>query len=81
MHELIRSDITRYIGVELNPTSRTICDNVNSPELSEFGGVDHSWKSNVFNIQESDIISLGHNTVKQLVIAAPCEEISFQAAS
>jgi hypothetical protein len=54
----VRADITRYIGVELDPTAKLIAHNTN-PETCEFLGVDHSWHSDVTSISELDIAALG----------------------
>ena len=71
-----KADITRFIGVELDPVSRTICDNLNPPEHSIFNGVDHSWKTNIFDIKEEDIVALGRDAIAMYVMATPCEDFS-----
>ena len=73
---LIGAPITKCLGVEIDPVKRTVCDNVNPPEKSMFGGVDHSWRSDVFKIKRSCIEALGRNSVVRLDIAAPCEDMS-----
>ena len=70
-----RVKCTRYIGVEINPTSRIICDNAN-PADDLFPGVDHSWSTDVFKITEEMIRDLGHNAIKSFAAGPPCEDMS-----
>lgn len=71
----IDAQIDRYISVENHSGARVIGVNAN-PETSTFPGVDHSWKSDVTNITEQDIIDLGVNNIKILGFGAPCEDMS-----
>ena len=73
---VLETDVTRYIGVEIDPIKRTLCDNVNPPDTSPFGGVDHSWHNDVHDITRNDIIDLGPGVIKRLDIAAPCKDHS-----
>jgi hypothetical protein len=75
--KLINADITRSIGVEINPMKRTICDNLNPPDTCSVGGVDHTWHTNVFDIKREDIAALGRNAVVATDIAANCEDFSL----
>ena len=77
MMGLIDANITRFIGVENNPVARTVCDNLNPSESSHFGGVDHSWHTDVFSITESDIVGLGPGAIAHLAMAPPCEDMSL----
>ena len=74
---LLGANITRFIGVEKNPKKRIISDNVNPPESSPFGGIDHSWHTDVFNITKEDIRDLGEGNISRLDIAAPCKDFSL----
>jgi len=74
---LLNGDITRYIGVENSSVARTICNNLNPPEQSHFGGVDHSWHSDVFDITEESIANLGMNAIVLYVMQTPCEDFSL----
>ena len=53
-----------------------MCDNLNPPEGSIFNGVDHSWKSDVFDVTEEDIASLAPNAIAMYIMATPCEYFS-----
>ena len=70
-----RVKCTRYIGVEINPTSRIICDNAN-PTDGLFPGVDHSWSIDVFKITEEMIRDLSRNAIKSFAAGPPCEDMS-----
>ena len=74
---LINADITRYIGVEINGVARAVCDNLNPAHQSSFNGVDHSFASDVFKITEEKVKGLGPSAIKQMIIAAPCEDMSL----
>ena len=77
MMGLIDANNTRFIGVENNPVARTVCDNLNPSESSHFGGVNHSWHTDVFSITESDIVGLGPGAIAHLAMAPPCEDMSL----
>ena len=53
--EKLKVPVTRYIGVEIDATVRTLSDNLNEPEQSRCGGVDHSWHCDVMNVTREDI--------------------------
>ena len=74
---LLGANITRFIGVEKDLKKRIISDNVNPPESSPFGGIDHSWHTDVFNITKKDIRDLGEGSICRLDIAAPCKDFSL----
>jgi site-specific DNA-cytosine methylase len=65
----------RYIGVENDEMARRICMNANRPDVG-FPGVDHSWHSNVCNINEQDVMDLGVGNIRMLLFGAPCEDFS-----
>ena len=71
----IRADITWAVAVENDEIARIICQNANPP-TAHFPGVDHSWKSNVFDITEADIAQFGPNVIKFLGLGPPCEDQS-----
>ena len=74
--EELHADVTRYVGVELDSTTRTLSDNLNEPERSACGGVDHSWHCDVFSITREDVKALGQGKIKLLAIQAPCQDHS-----
>ena len=74
---MINADITRSIGVEVDPVKRTICKTLSPPESSRVGGVDHSWHTDVINIMGADVKALGRGEIVALDIAAPCEDFCF----
>ena len=63
--------------MEIDPVSRTICDNLNPPESTSFSGVDHSWHTNVYSITRDDIEALGRDKVKSLFVSLPCGDHSL----
>jgi hypothetical protein len=73
----IDADITRCIGVEINPEKRLVCDNLNPPETCPVGGVDHSWHSDVRSVTREDIHELAsRGMIVRMDIAANCEDFS-----
>ena len=67
---------SRFIGVEIDPVSRTICDNLNPPETTSFSGVDHSWHTDVFSVTRDHIVALGRGNIKSFFAAPPCGDHS-----
>jgi hypothetical protein len=53
----------QYIAVEVSEDARRIAKNAN-PSIEGALNIDHSWHTNVLNITEEDIKSLGHNAVE-----------------
>ena len=74
---LMNADITRFIGVEINRVARAMCNNLNAADQSSLNRVDHSFACDVFNIIEDKIKSLQPLAIKQLFVAAPCEDMSL----
>ena len=72
----IEAKVSRFIAVETEEDARSICQNAN-PATATFPGVDHTWKSNVFDIAESDIAALGFNAIKMVGLGPPCEDQSL----
>ena len=56
---------------------RTICDNLNPPELMPDGGVDYTWHTDVDNITREDIQKLGVESIGRLDISAPCKDFAM----
>jgi hypothetical protein len=71
----ILANITWAIAVENDEVARVMCQNAN-PATAQFPGVDHSWKSNVFEIAEADIAHFGFNVINFLGLGPPCEDQS-----
>ena len=67
---------SHYIGVENNPTSKKVAQNLN-PVTSVFKGVDHSRFSDVMKITRADISELGQDAIDKVFFGAPCEDFSF----
>ena len=73
--QMVNADLTRHIVVENDLCSQAISKHINPPTGS-YPRVDHTWKQDVFDIEESDIVDLGYNTIKQLAFGAPCQDQS-----
>ena len=74
LESLLGVEVTSYYGVELDETARVLSDNLNEPEKSRCGGVNHSWHCDVHNITRQDIQQLGQ--IHVLAIQAPCQDHS-----
>ena len=68
-------EISRYIGVEIDPVAQKIGDNAN-PKTTTFPGIDHSWHCDIAQITEDDIKSLGENNISYVTFGTPCENFS-----
>ena len=73
---VLDANITWSIGVEIDPVKRAICDNVNPPNADKFGGVDHTWNTDVYDITRESIELLGVGNIAILDVAAPCKDFS-----
>ena len=71
----VRAAITRYIAVEKDDIARVVCDNVND---GSDGGImaDHSWSSDVYDITEDKVKSLGPGNIKHVSFGPPCKDHS-----
>lgn len=69
----VGASIDRYVAVEVDSTKRIISDNAN-PSSSSFPGIDHSWKSDINDIREQDIVELG--PISLLLMAPVCDDHS-----
>ena len=68
----------RYIVVEISEDARRIAKNAN-PFVEGALNIDHSWHTNVLNIAEEDIKSLGHNAIKLFLAGPPCKKKKVHA--
>jgi hypothetical protein len=66
----------RFIAVEQDQTAKLICSNVNNGEEG-IPAPDHDWHSDVYDITEDDIASLGTGNIKLFAWGAPCEDMSL----
>ena len=68
---------TKSILVEKLEIKRTICDNLNPPELMSDGGVDYTWHTDVHEVTRGDIQKLGIGSIGRLDISAPCKDFAL----
>ena len=65
----------RFMAVEQDLTAKLICSNANNGKAS-IPAPDHDWHSDVYDIAEDDIASLGTGNNKLFAWGAPCEDMS-----
>ena len=66
---------SKYLSVEIAAKPRIISTVVN-PHTDEFCGINHDWFSDVMEITEDHIESLGRDVISVVGIGAPCEDFS-----
>ena len=76
----VGAKFTKTILVGKEEIKRTICDNLNPPELMSDGGVDYAWHTDVHDITRDDIQKLGTGSIGRLDISAPCKAFALSMA-
>jgi site-specific DNA-cytosine methylase len=68
-------DVTQYIGVENNETSRKIAAHAN-PKTDLFCGINHDWETDITKITEAHIKAFPAGSVVGLIAGTPCGDFS-----
>ena len=73
----VGAKFTGNLLVQNEEIRRTICDNLNPPELMPDGGVNYTWHTDVHDITREDIKKLGPGSIGRLDVSAPCKDFTL----
>jgi hypothetical protein len=73
------NNVTKYIGVEIDPIARQIAKHAN-PTTSTFPGISQEWHQDIRSITEADIAAFPADSVVGLIAGTPCGDFTRQIA-